>query len=377
MTLTPELVRALPKVLLHDHLDGGLRPQTVIDLAEAAGHTLPATDADELAQWFTGAAGSGSLELYLRTFEHTVAVMQTPQALRRVAREAVIDLAADGVVYAEQRYAPEQHQRGDLSLEAVVEAVQAGFAEGVAAAAAQGNRIEIGTLITAMRHADRASEIAELALAYRDAGVVGFDIAGAEAGFPPSRHADAFTRLRHASFPVTIHAGESDGIESIREAVHLGGALRLGHGVRIDEEISLGHDEDGEPIADLGLLAQWVLDRQLPLEMCPTSNVQTGAATSVAEHPITLLRDLGFAVTINTDNRLMSGTTMSREISRLVDEAGWTLADVEAATLTAAWNGFAHLDVLAEIVETQILPAFAALDALDVEHTRGHDGAHA
>src|SRR5262245_56866849 len=212
MTITPDTVAALPKVLLHDHLAGGLRPATIVELAGAIGYQLPATDPDELAGWFFDAASSGTLELYLETFAHTVAVMQTEEGLRRVAREAVVDLANDGVVYAEQRYAPEQHVGKGLSLQQVVDAVQAGFAEGVTEAAEAGRSIRIGTLVTAMRHADRGTEIAELAVANRDNGVVGFDIAGAEVGFPASRLKQAFKRVRRASFPATVHAGEADGL---------------------------------------------------------------------------------------------------------------------------------------------------------------------
>src|SRR4051794_12103047 len=226
------LIPSLPKVLLHDHLDGGLRPQSMIEMAAEAGHELPAADADTLGTWFYDAASSGTLPRYLETFDHTIAVMQTEEHLRRVARESAVDLAADGVVYAEQRYAPEQHLRGGLSLQQVVDAVQAGFAEGVAEAATQGRSIRIGTLVTAMRHADRWDEIAALTLANRDNGVVGFDIAGAEDGFPPSRHLSAFHTLRDASFPVTVHAGEAQGVESLAEAVHLAQAARIGHGVR-------------------------------------------------------------------------------------------------------------------------------------------------
>jgi len=240
--------------------------------------------------------------------------------------------------------------------------VQAGFADGVAEAAAAGRSIRIGTLLTAMRHADRGDEIAALALANRHHGVVGFDIAGAEDGFPPSRFAAAFQRLAAANFPVTIHAGEDAGLESIAEAVHVGAASRIGHGVRIVEDIDIVRPDGAEPgvgtEAHLGLLAHWIRDQQIPLELCPTSNVQTGAAGSIAAHPITLLRDLGFAVTINTDNRLQSGTSLTREMSLLVGEAGWTLEDLKDATLTAAWNAFIHHDEREDMVEQVILPAF-------------------
>lgn len=362
MTIDESAIAGLPKVVLHDHLDGGLRPATLVELAAQVDHQLPTTDPTELAAWFLRTAGSGTLELYLETFDHTVAVMQTEDGLRRVARESVVDLAADGVVYAEQRYAPERHLTRDLSLQQVVDAVQAGFAEGVAEAAAAGRTIRVGTLLTAMRHADRGDEIAALALTNRENGVVGFDIAGVENGFPPSRQTSAFRMLAEASFPVTIHAGEAAGLESIAEAVHVGAASRLGHGVRIADDIEIVHAEGQEPgverEARLGHLAHWIRDHQIPLEVCPTSNVQTGAATSIAQHPITMLKDLGFAVTINTDNRLQSGTTLTREMTLLVTEAGWTLADLRDATLTAAWNAFIHHDEREALVEEFILPAF-------------------
>src|SRR3954462_124465 len=268
-----DIVKA-PKALLHDHLDGGLRPETVVELAAGIGHSLPETDPVRLGEWFVAAADSGSLERYLETFAHTVAVMQTEAGLPRVAKECALDLAADGVVYAEVRYAPEQHLENGLSLDAVVDAVQAGFAEGSAEAAALGRPIRVGVLLTAMRHAARSQEIAELSVRYRDAGVVGFDIAGAEAGFPPTRHLDAFEYLQRENAHFTIHAGEAFGLPSIWEAIQRCGAARLGHGVRIIDDITVG--DDGT--VRLGRLAAYVRDMRIPLEMCPHSNVQTGAA---------------------------------------------------------------------------------------------------
>lgn len=360
--LTAQDLRALPKVVLHDHLDGGLRPATLLDLAAQAGHRLPAQDEDALAQWFLRAAGSGSLEQYLETFRHTVAVMQTADALRRVAREAVVDLAADGVVLAEQRYAPEQHLAGGLSMHEVVDAVRDGLEEGVAEAAEAGHGIRVGQVLCAMRHTDRWQEVAELALANRDRGVVGFDVAGPEAGFPVTRHKKPFRTLRQASFPVTVHAGEGDGPGSIADALNLAGALRLGHGVRIVEDIDFGAPDEDDPWgldgAELGHLAHWVRDQQVPLELCPTSNVQTGAAPSMSLHPITALAALGFAVTVNTDNRLMSGTSMTQEMLHLVEQAGWSFADLRDATLTAAWNAFIHHDERAALVDDVILPGW-------------------
>ncbi|WP_129338108.1 adenosine deaminase [Cellulomonas endophytica] len=360
MTDLASTLRALPTVLLHDHLDGGLRPETVVELCAGAGHALPTRDPAELGAWFHDAASSGSLERYLETFEHTVAAMQTVEGLRRVAHEAVLDLAADGVVLAELRYAPEQHQRAGLSLTAVVEAVQEGFASGVAAAGAQGHRIRVGTLLSAMRQGGRSREVAALAVAHRDAGVVGFDIAGPEAGFPATDHREAFDLLRDALVPVTVHAGEGDGPASVRGALSVG-ALRLGHGVRVVEDVA--------PDGTAGRVAAWVRDRRVPLEVCPSSNLQTGIAGSVAEHPVTRLRDLGFAVTVGTDNRLQSRTSLSREMALLVDEAGWTLADLWAATLRAADAAFLPLDGRTRLVEDVLRPAWTAeLDRSTHEH---------
>ncbi|GAB3143865.1 adenosine deaminase [Micromonospora sonneratiae] len=349
-----EIVGA-PKVLLHDHLDGGLRPATIIELAEGVGHPLPSTDPAELGRWFVDAANSGSLERYLETFAHTVAVMQTPEGLRRVARECALDLAADGVVYAEVRFAPEQHLERGLTLDEVVDAVQAGFAEGVALAAQAGQTIRVGTLLTAMRHAARSQEIAELAVRYRDHGVVGFDIAGAEAGFPPTRHLDAFEYLQRENFHFTIHAGEGFGLPSIWQAIQWCGADRLGHGVRIVDDITPGD----RPV--LGRLAAYVRDKRIPLELCPSSNVQTGAATSIAEHPIGLLRDLRFRVTVNTDNRLMSGTSMSREMALLVEAFDYGWAELQWFTINAMKSAFIPFDERLAIINDVIKPGYAKL----------------
>jgi adenosine deaminase len=350
-------VRRAPKVVLHDHLDGGLRPATIVELAELIGYdALPERKPDALAHWFRAAAGSGSLERYLDTFVHTVAVMQTEAGLRRVAREAVEDLAADGVVYAEIRWAPELHTSGGLSLEQAVEAVLAGFREGTALAARRGQHIRVGSLVTAMRHAARSREIAELAVRYRDDGVVGFDIAGAEAGFPPTRHLDAFEYLRRESAHFTIHAGEAFGLPSIWEAIQWCGTDRLGHGVRITDDIATLSGE-----YRLGRLAQYVRDRRIPLEMCPSSNVQTGAVPSIAEHPIGMLRRLHFRVTVNTDNRLMSDTTMTREMCLLADAFGYGWSDLQWLTTNAMKSAFIGFDERLEIINNQIKPGYAAL----------------
>jgi adenosine deaminase len=357
-SLTPDDLLRAPKVLLHDHLDGGVRPRTVVELAAEHGYQgLPTTDVDALSAWFYDAANSGSLERYLETFAHTVGVMQTPEALARVAAECAQDLAADGVVYAEVRYAPELHVAEGLELPAVVEAVNAGFREGEKRAAAGGTPIRVGALLTAMRHAARSMEIAELAVRYRDEGVVGFDIAGAEAGHPPTRHLDAFEYLQRENAHFTIHAGEGFGLPSIWQAIQWCGADRLGHGVRIIDDITVG--PDGE--ATLGLLAAYVRDKRIPLEMAPTSNVMTGAAASIAEHPIGLLRRLSFRVTINTDNRLMSGTSMTREFEQLADAFGYDLDDFRWFTLNAMKSAFIPFDQRLAMIDDVIKPGYAAL----------------
>jgi len=355
-----DLIIAAPKVLLHDHLDGGLRPQTVLDLAAESGYTdLPANDADSLGRWFSEAAYSGSLERYLETFKHTVGVTQSVSALARVARECAEDLAADGVVYAEVRFAPELHVEKGLLEREIIEAVLSGFAQGVAGVAAGGRIIRIGVLLTAMRTAANARVIAELAVEYRELGVVGFDIAGAEAGFPPTRHLDAFEYLRRENAHFTIHAGEAFGLPSIWEAIQWCGADRLGHGVRIMDDINVAPDGS----VTLGKLAAYVRDRRIPLELCPTSNVQTGAASSIATHPIGLLRTLGFRVTVNTDNRLMSGTSMSHEMDLLSQAFGWGLKDLEWLTVNAMKSAFLGFDERLEIINTQIKPGYAQIRA--------------
>jgi adenosine deaminase len=351
------LIQRMPKVLLHDHLDGGLRPRTIIDLAAEQGYRkLPSTDPEALGEWFRRGADQGSLELYLETFEHTVGVMQTRDALIRVAAECAEDLAADGVVYAESRYAPELSTAGGLTLDEVVEAILEGFRIG--AARVQGRPIVLRFLATAMRQADRAGEIADLALRHRDAGVVGFDIAGPEAGYPPGRFGVVFGRLVHANFHLTLHAGEGYGLPSIREALDLG-AERLGHGVRIVDDIEL----DTAGTATLGRLAAYVRDRRIPLELCPTSNVHSGAAASIERHPFDLLRRLRFRVTVNTDNRLMSDVSLSGEFAALDAAFGLGLDEIEWLTLNAMKSAFLPFDERLAMITDTIKPGFAALRA--------------
>ena len=350
-------IRRAPKVLLHDHLDGGVRPATLIELAGEIGYDgLPTTDPGQLAGWFKPRPGDTerSLVRYLDGFAHTVAVMQTAEAIERIAAECVEDLAADGVVYAEVRFAPEQHLQAGLSLDEVVAAALAGFRR-----ASAGRSITMGLLITGMRQAARSVEIAQLALRHRDDGVVGFDMAGPEAGYPPTRYLDAFQLIAHENFHFTLHAGEAFGLPSIWEALQWCGAERLGHGVRIVDDITIR--DDGRVI--LGRLASYVRDMRIPLEMCPTSNVDTGAAPSIEEHPLALLKRLRFRVTVNTDNRLMSNITLSGEFASVCAAYGWGIDDLEWLTLNAIKSAFWPFDGRLRIINEQIKPGYARLRA--------------
>jgi adenosine deaminase len=356
--LSLDTIRHAPKVLLHDHLDGGLRPASVIDLARASGYDrLPTSDPDDLARWFRRGADRKSLELYLETFDHTVGVLQERDAIERVAAECAEDLAADGVAYAEVRYAPELSTEHGLTLDEVIEANLEGFRIGADRAAAAGRPIVMRVLVTAMRQAARSVEVAEAAIRWRDAGVVGFDIAGPEAGYRPTRHLEAFDAVRHENFHITIHAGESFGLPSIWEALQFCGAERLGHGVRIVDDIRLLPDGGVE----LGRLAAFVRDRRVPLEMCPTSNVHTGAAASVEEHPFDLLRRLRFRVTVNTDNRLMSDVSLSGEFAALDAAFGLGLGEMEWLTLNAMKSAFAPFDERLRLINEVIKPGYAHL----------------
>jgi adenosine deaminase len=352
---TPDQLRRAPKAVLHDHLDGGVRPETVIELAAELGYAgLPTTDVDDLRTWFKRGANRHDLTLYLETFAHTVGVMQTKDALERVAAECAQDLADDGVVYAEVRFAPELHVEQGLTLDEVVQSVLRGFEIGSA-----GRNIKVGTLCTAMRTAARSLEIAELGVRHRDEGVVGFDIAGAEKGYPPTQHLDAFQYVQRENFHATIHAGEAFGLPSIWEAIQWCGAERLGHGVRVRDDITV---HDGGHVT-MGRLAEFIRDRRIPLELCPSSNVHTGVAPTIAEHPIKLLRDLRFRVTLNTDNRLMSDCSMSSEMQLLVDAFGWTLADMQWLTINAMKSSFIHFDERLRLIDGVIKPRYAMLEA--------------
>ncbi len=360
--LSTATIREAPKALLHDHLDGGLRPATVIDLAREYGYReLPTEDVAELATWFRRGADRKSLELYLETFQHTFGVMQDYDAIVRVAAECAEDLAADGVVYAEVRYAPELSVAKGLTLDEVVRANLEGFRIGADRAAAAGHPITIRALVTAMRQAARSMEIAELAVRFRDEGVVGFDIAGPEAGYRPTRHLDAFEYVRRENFHITIHAGESFGLPSIWEALQICGAERLGHGVRIVDDITVRDDGSVE----LGRLAAFVRDSRIPLELCPTSNVHTGGAASIATHPIDLLRRLRFRVTLNTDNRLMSGVSVSSEFQALDEAFGIGLGEMEWMTINGLKSAFVPFDERLRLINEVVKPGYARLRARD------------
>lgn len=348
-------IRSLPKISLHDHLDGGVRASTVFELAGAAGIALPAESSRELAEWFAEQSASGSLVEYLKSFELTVAVMRTAENLSRIAREFVEDLANDGVIYAEMRWAPEQHASGELTLEEAVQAVQEGLEEGEDIAADNGHSIRVGQILSAMRQGSRSLEIAQLAVDFREDGVVGFDLAGPEEGFPPSDHAAALDLLAREFMPVTLHAGEGAGIDSIRSALLDGRALRLGHGVRIAEDLEEVQAEGDEVRVRFGDTARWVRDREIALELSPSSNLDTGASarwgTTLEDHPFDLLYQLGFAVTVNTDNRLMSRTTLTRELARLVDTFEYGLDDLETFQLNAAAATFLPIEQREELID--------------------------
>ncbi|MBD8022291.1 adenosine deaminase [Microbacterium gallinarum] len=348
-------IRDLPKVSLHDHLDGGVRPATIVELADAAGVEVPESDPDDLADWFAEKSDSGSLVEYLKTFDLTTAVMQTREGLTRVAREFVEDLAADGVIYGEVRWAPEQHLSRGLSLDEVVAAVQEGIEEGEDAAERAGRDIRVGQLITAMRHTDRSLEIAKLAVDWRTRGAVGFDIAGPEDGFPASNHREAFDYLASQFFPSTVHAGEAAGLDSIRSALLDGRALRLGHGVRIAEDLEVVSRAGEEVLVQFGDLARWVRDREITLELSPSSNLQTGAisawGTTMEDHPFDLLYQLGFSVTVNVDNRTMSRTSLTRELALLAETFDYGLDDLESFQLNAAAGAFLPVEEREELIE--------------------------
>jgi adenosine deaminase len=354
-SIDPELVRAAPKVLLHEHLDGGLRPTTVLELAAEVGYDeLPESDPEALGRWFHAGADRGSLPEYLEGFRHTIAVMQTAAALERVAYEFVEDMAADGVVYAEVRFAPHFHTQGELGLDGVMTAVLAGMRRGEAEFG-----VGVGLIVCAMRNesAELSEDLAELAVAFRGRGCVGFDLAGEEAGHPAKHHLAAFQLAKRMDFNITVHAGESFGPESIWQALQYCGAHRIGHGVRLVEDLVL---HEGR-VLRVGTLAQYVLDHRVPLEVCLSSNVHTGAAPSLAEHPFPYFWERGYRVTLNTDNRLMSATTMTREYLLAVEHYGLGFDDLEKLSINAMKSAFCPYEQRVRFLFERIKPGFARL----------------
>lgn len=351
MSLNNGVIKSLPKVLLHEHLDGVLRPKTVVELARSEGYRgLPSENPAELAAWFHQGANQGSLPKYLEGFAHTIAVMQTEDALERVAYEQAEDLSKDGVVYFETRFAPIFHTRKGLTHQQVVSAVLKGLERG---------RIDFGVtsglIICAMRNMDVSLDMAELAVDFRQRGVVGFDLAGEEGGFPPKKHVDAFHYIQRQNFNITIHAGEGFGKESIWQAIQYCGAHRIGHGTRLIDDMAVA---DGR-VVKLGDLAQYVLDKRIPLEICLISNVHTGAARSLAEHPFGIFFKEKFRVTLNTDNRLMSDTSMSKEFEAARDTFGLTLDDFEKITINAMKSAFLPYGKRIDFIYSVIKPGYA------------------
>src|ERR1700688_3578128 len=354
MKLDNQLLQSLPKVLLHEHLDGVLRPQTVIELAKDAGYAeLPTADAQALGQWFHRGANQGSLPKYLEGFAHTIAVMQTEEALERVAYEQAEDLSQDGVIYFETRFAPVFHTRKRLSHQQIVSAVLKGLERG-----RKDFGIASGLIICAMRNMDVSLEMAELAVDFRERGVVGFDLAGEEGGYPPKKHVEAFHYIQRQNFNITIHAGEGFGKESIWQAIQYCGAHRIGHGTRLIEDIGIA--EDGK-VVKLGGLAQYVLDKRIPLEICLLSNVQTGAARSLAEHPFKTFYQEKFRVTLNTDNRLMSDTTMTKEFEAAAETFGLSLEDFEIITVNAMKSAFLPYHQRCDFIYNVLKPGYAKI----------------
>lgn len=352
--LNVEIIRKAPKVELHEHLDGSVRPETIIELAERKGYPLPSSSPQELGQWFSRGSDEKSLSLYLRSFEVTTALMQDRESLQRIAREEIEDLAADGVVYAEIRFAPILHTREGLSMEEVVTAVLEGMQDG-----RKKTGVEFGLILSAMR--DQSPEIslrtAELAVAFAERGVVGFDLAGDEAGNPAKKHIEAFEFIRAQNFNITIHAGEAFGLESIWQAIQICGAHRIGHGTRLTDDMLI---ENGR-ILRMGSLAHFVLDKRIPLEMCLTSNIGTGAVASYSEHPFPLFLRNHFRVFLSTDNRLMSGTSLTREFTIAAREYGLDIHDMEKITLNAMKSAFIHHEKRLRLIYDVIKKGYADL----------------
>jgi adenosine deaminase len=353
MRIPEKLIRSMPKVLLHDHLDGGVRPRTIVELAAASGYKkLPTEDPAALAEWFHRGARRGSLSLYLEGFAHTCGVMQTEEALERVAYEMMEDMHTDGVAYVETRFAPVFHTEKGLHWEEIVNAVLKGLERGK-----RDFGVEYGLIICAMRNLPQSQEMAELAVDYRERGVVGFDLAGEEGGFPPKKHVDAFHYIQRENFNITIHAGEAFGKESIWQAIQWCGAHRIGHATRLIEDIGLDK-RNRHKIVKMGYLAQYVLDKRLPLEICLTSNVDTGAVKTLAEHPFALLYKYKFRVTLNTDDRLMSDTTMTKEFQIANKVFGLAIEDLEKLTINSMKSAFLPYNRRIRMIYDVIKPGY-------------------
>ncbi|HTY00581.1 MAG TPA: adenosine deaminase [Bacteroidota bacterium] len=358
MKISEKVLRAAPKVLLHDHLDGGLRPSTIVELARDRKYRkLPTEDATQLATWFHRGAQRGSLPLYLEGFAHTTAVMQSVESLERVAYEMMEDMYNDGVVYIETRFAPVFHTDGGLHWDEAVNAVLLGLERG-----RKDFGVEFGLIICAMRNMSLSQEMAELAVDFRERGVVGFDLAGEEGGFPPKKHVDAFHYIQRENFNITIHAGEAFGKESIWQAIQWCGAHRIGHATRLIEDIGLDPHEPGR-IVKMGYLAQYILDKRIPLEICLTSNVDTGAVKSIEEHPFGLYYRYRFRVTLNTDDRLMSATTMTNEFKIAHRSFGLSLDDLEKVTINSMKSAFIPYNRRIKIIYDVIKPGYAKVRA--------------
>jgi len=348
---TEDIIRLAPKVMLHDHLDGGLRPQTIIDLAKDIKYDkLPSLDAAELADWFHQGANKGNLVEYLMGFEHTTAVMQTKDALKRVAYEMMGDMKNDGVCYIETRFAPVFHTARGLHHDEIVEAVLEGLEKGK-----EDFNVGYGLILCGMRNMENTLEIAELAVNFRKQGVVGFDLAGEEGGYPPKRHIDAFQFIQKANFNITVHAGEAFGKESIWQAIQWCGAHRIGHGTRILEDLVV--DKEGN-VLGFGELAQFILDKRIPIEICLLSNVHTGAIDKIENHPFGKLYKNKFRVTINTDDRLMSDTTLTKEFVTANEVFGLNLDDVEKLTINAMKSAFIPYNERLHYIYSIIKPGY-------------------
>ncbi|MBZ0182304.1 MAG: adenosine deaminase [Melioribacteraceae bacterium] len=348
---TEEIIRKVPKVQLHDHLDGGLRTSTIIEIAKEMKYKkLPTDDAGELAEWFHRGANKGNLVEYLQGFEHTCAVMQTKEALERIAFEMIEDMYHDGVCYVETRFAPVFHTDKGLYFDDVINAVLTGLEKGK-----EKYGVGFGLILCGMRNMKNTLEIAELAVNFRNQGVVGFDLAGEEGGYPPKKHLDAFQFIMRENFNITIHAGEAFGKESIWQALQICGAHRIGHATRLVEDMAI---DDSGKVIQLGNLAQFILDKRIPLEICLLSNVHTGAVDKLENHPFIKFFREGFRVFLNTDDRLMSDTTLTKEYLTAADYFGITLDEIEKLNINAMKSSFLPHKERLEFIYKVIKPGY-------------------